>query len=206
MEANATSSKVFIDRMFKSADCKGSKWAIWSARSTRAKSQEGMEGVEEDLTVSPPLRNLTTRSYLPTYLPSMWSWYEAIAAAWTLRVEGDCLCSNSCCKKESTTLIEHIRGSSRWEEHHSTNKFHFKPWTSLVEGACAEAMVLSTSGGKSPRTSASGSGTRHGVSRGLDMGAKGCPVSEKEGPSSEGFAREELSRGAWVPVGLIGRN
>ncbi len=60
-------------------------------------------------------------------------------------------------------------------------------------------MVLSTSGGKSPSTSASRPGTRHGVSRGLDAGAKGCPVSEKEGPFSEELAREGLSRGAWVP-------
>ncbi len=37
MEANAISSKV----CFKSADCKGSKGAIWSAWSTRARSQEG---------------------------------------------------------------------------------------------------------------------------------------------------------------------
>ncbi len=60
-------------------------------------------------------------------------------------------------------------------------------------------MVLSSSGGKSPRTSVSRPGTRHWVSRGLDAVAKGCPVSEKEGSSSEGFAREGLSRGAWVP-------
>ncbi len=56
--------------------------------------------------------------------------------------------------------------------------------------------MLSTSGGKSPSTSASRPGTRHGVSRGLDAGAKGCPVSEKEGPFSEELAREGLSRGA----------
>ncbi len=65
--------------------------------------------------------------------------------------------------------------------------------------ARAEVMVLSTSEGKSPRTSASRPATRHGVSRGLDAGAKGCPVSEKEGPFSEEFAREGLSRGARVP-------
>ncbi len=59
--------------------------------------------------------------------------------------------------------------------------------------ARAEAMVLSTSGGKSPRTSVSCPGTRHEVSKGLDAGAKGCPVSEKEGSSSEGFTREGLS-------------
>ncbi len=60
-------------------------------------------------------------------------------------------------------------------------------------------MVLSTSGGKSPWTSTSRPGTRHGVFRGLDVGAKGCPDSEKEGPSSEGFTREGLLGGAWAP-------
>ncbi len=126
MEANATSNKVFIDRILKSADCKGSKGAIWSARSTRARSQEGMEGGRGGFNRLAPLRNLTTKSCLPIDLPSMWSWYADIAAAWTLRVEGDSLRSKPCCKKESTTLIEHLRGSSRREEHHLTNRFHFK--------------------------------------------------------------------------------
>ncbi len=45
-------------------------------------------------------------------------------------------------------------------------------------------MVSTTSWGRSPRTSASRPGTRHGVSRGLDMGAIRCPVSESVDPSS----------------------
>ncbi len=40
--------------------------------------------------------------------------------------------------------------------------------------------------------------TWHEASRGLDVGAKGCPVSEKADPSSEEWAKEGLSRGAWV--------
>ncbi len=59
-------------------------------------------------------------------------------------------------------------------------------------------MVSTTDWGRSPRTSASRPGTRHEASRGLDAGAKGCPVSEKTGPSSEEWAKEGLSRGAWV--------
>ncbi len=42
-------------------------------------------------------------------------------------------------------------------------------------------MVLTTSWGRSPRTSASYPWTRHEVSRGLDVGAKRCPVSELVG-------------------------
>ncbi len=72
-----------------------------------------------------PLRNLMTRSCFPTDLPSTASWCAAIAATYTLRVEGDSLRSNPSCRKESTTAIGHLRGSSRRGEHQSTNRFHF---------------------------------------------------------------------------------
>lgn len=44
IKAKATSSNVFIARIFSSTDCKGSNGTFWSALSTRAKSQEGIEG------------------------------------------------------------------------------------------------------------------------------------------------------------------
>ncbi len=59
-------------------------------------------------------------------------------------------------------------------------------------------MVLTTSWGRSPRTSASRPGTIRGDSTSLDAGARGCPLSEKGDPSSEEFAKEGLSRGASV--------
>ncbi len=68
----------------------------------------------------------------------------------------------------------------------------------LVDGAHAEAIVSATCWGRSPRTSASHPGTTHLVSTSLDVGARGCPISEKADPSSEESAREGLSRGAWV--------
>ncbi len=55
-------------------------------------------------------------------------------------------------------------------------------------------MVLTTSWGRSPRTSASRPGTRHEVSRGLDE-----VFCESVNPSSEESAKEGLSRGALAP-------
>uniref|UniRef100_A0A8C2F2N8 HIVEP zinc finger 2b n=1 Tax=Cyprinus carpio TaxID=7962 RepID=A0A8C2F2N8_CYPCA len=76
---------------------------------------------------------------------------------------------------------------------------HFKAYACLVRVALAELMVSTTSWGRSPRTFAFRPGNRHGVSRGLDAGAIGCPVSESVNPSSEESAKEGLSRGALVP-------
>ncbi len=59
-------------------------------------------------------------------------------------------------------------------------------------------MVLTTSWGRSPRTSTSRPGTIRGDSTSLDAGARGCPLSEKGDPSSEEFAKEGLSRRASV--------
>ncbi len=53
------------------------------------------------------------------------SWWAAIAATYTSKVEGDSLRSNLSCRKESTTPIVHLRGSSRREEHQLVNKLHF---------------------------------------------------------------------------------
>ncbi len=62
-----------------------------------------------------------------------------------------------------------------------------------MDSARAEAIVSATSWGRSARTSASHPGTIRGV---YDVGAIGCPVSEKADPFSEELAREGLSRGA----------
>ncbi len=59
-----------------------------------------------------------------------------------------------------------------------------------MNGARVEAIVRPTSWGKSLRTAASCPGTTHGISKSLDVGARGCPVSEKADPSSAESARE----------------
>ncbi len=47
-------------------------------------------------------------------------------ATYTFKVEGDSLRANLSYRKESTTLIGYLRGSSRWEEHQFVNRLHFR--------------------------------------------------------------------------------
>ncbi len=91
---------------------KGSNRPCCSSLSIRDRSQEGIGGGRGGFNILAPLRNLMTQSCFPTDFPFTGSWLAAIAATWTLRVEGDSLRSNPCCKKDSTTLIGHFRGSS----------------------------------------------------------------------------------------------
>ncbi len=123
--ANAERSTVFRDRNLSSTDCGGSKGAPLKADRTEGRSQEGTRWGRGGFSLLAPLRNLMTRSCFPRDLPSTASWCAAIAATYTLRVEGDSLRSNPSCRKESTTAIGHLRGSSRRGEHQSTNRFHF---------------------------------------------------------------------------------
>ncbi len=148
-EANALRSTVLNDRNLSSTDCRGSKGSPLKAARTNGRTRWG-RGL---INLLAPLRNLMTKSCFPTNLPSTASWCAAIAATYTLRVEGDRLRSSPSCRKESTTVIVHLRGSSRWERWDSTS---------------------------------------------LDMGARGCPLSEKGDPSSEEFAKEGMLRGALV--------
>ncbi len=87
--------------------------------------QEGIRGGLEGFNLLAPLRNLTMRSCFPRDRPSTASLWAAIAATYTFKVEGDSLRSNLSCRKESTTPIVHLRGSSRREEHQFANRLHF---------------------------------------------------------------------------------
>lgn len=71
--------------------------------------------------------------------------------------------------------------------------------------ALAEVMVATTCGGKVPKPSVTRPEPTHVGSTDRDVGARGCPVSEKEGPSSEELAREGLSRGVQVRGTRSGR-
>ncbi len=124
-EANAVRSTVFNNRNLSSTDCRGSKGSSFKAVRTEGRSQEGTRWGCGGFNLLAPLRNLMTKSCFPTDLPSTASWCAAIAATYTLRVEGDSLLSNPSYRKESTTAIGHLRGSSWREEHQSTNRFHF---------------------------------------------------------------------------------
>ncbi len=142
--------------------------------------------------------NLTMRSCFPRDRSSTASWWAAIAATYTFKVEGDSLRSNLSCRKESTTPIVHLRGSSRREEHQVANRLHFSAYVCLVEGALAWMMVSTTAGGRPLKSAASRPGATHGGSLDLEAGAIWCRAPEKGGPSSEECAREVLSRGKWV--------
>ncbi len=146
MEANATSNKVFIDRILKSANCKGSREQSGVLEAPEQGPKRVWRGVEEDLNRLAPLRNLTTKSCLPIDLPSMWSWYADIAAAWTLRVEGDSYAPSPAAKRKARHWSNIFGGPSRREEHHLTIGSTQGVSTSR-DSARAEAMVLSTSGG-----------------------------------------------------------
>ncbi len=103
----------------------GSKGPLWSPARTIERSQEGIRGGLGGFNLLAPLRNLKMRSCFPRDRPSTASWWAAIAATYTFKVEGDSLCSNLSCRKESTTPIVHLRGSSRREEHQFANRLHF---------------------------------------------------------------------------------
>ncbi len=87
--ANAERSTVFRDRNLSSTDCRGSKGAPLKADRTEGRSQEGTRWGRGGFSLLAPLRNLMTRLCFPRELPSTASWCAAIAATYTLRVEGD---------------------------------------------------------------------------------------------------------------------
>ncbi len=97
--------------------CRFTTWSrkgpLWSPARTIERSQEGTRGGLEGFILLAPFRDLTMRSCFPRDRPSTASWWAAIAATYTFKVEGDSLRSNLSCRKESTTPIVHLRESSR---------------------------------------------------------------------------------------------
>ncbi len=109
MEVNAVRSTVLRNRNFSSTESSGSKGPFWSPARTIERSQEGTRGGLEGFILLAPFRNLTMRSCFPRDRPSTASWWAAIAATYTFKVEGDSLRSNLSCRKESTSPIVHLR-------------------------------------------------------------------------------------------------
>ncbi len=122
MEVSAVRSAVLRDRNFSSTESSGSKGPLWSPARTIERSQEGTRGGLEGFILLAPFRNLTMRSCFPRDRPSTASWWAAIAATYTFKVDGDSLRSNLSCRKESPTPIVHLRGSSRREEQQVANR------------------------------------------------------------------------------------
>ncbi len=133
MEVSAVRSAVLRDRNFSSTESSGSKGPLWSPARMIERSQEGTRGGLEGFILLAPFRNLTMRSCFPRDRPSTASWWAAIAATYTFKVEGDSLRSNLSCRKESTTPIVHLRGSSRWEEKRNSYRFGMT-WGWVIDG------------------------------------------------------------------------
>ncbi len=125
MEVSAVRSTVLADRNFSSTESSGSKGPLCSPARTIERSQVGIRGDLEEFIPLAPFRNLTMRSCFPRDRMSTASWWGAIAATYTFKVEGDSLRFNLSCRKESTTPIVHLRGFSRREEHQFANRLHF---------------------------------------------------------------------------------
>ncbi len=88
MEVRAVRSAVLRDRNFSSTESSGSKGPLWSPARTIGRSQEGTRGGLEGFILLAPFRNLTMRSCFPRDRPSTASWWAAIAATYTFKVEG----------------------------------------------------------------------------------------------------------------------
>ncbi len=115
MEVSAVRSAVLRDRNFSLTESSGSKGPLWSPARTIERSQEGTRGGLEGFILLAPFRNLTMRSCFPRDRPSTASWWAAIAATYTFKVEGDSLRSNLSCRKESTCRAPEKGGPSSEE-------------------------------------------------------------------------------------------
>ncbi len=147
-EVSAVRSAVLADRNLSSTESSGSKGHLWSPARMIERSQEGTRGGLGGFNLLEPLRNLTMRLCFPRDQPSTASRCAVIAATYTFKVEGDSLHSNPSCRKESTTPIVHLRGSSLREEHQTANRLHSKARACLLERALAWLIVTSTIGGR----------------------------------------------------------
>ncbi len=104
---------VRVNRNLSSTESSSSKGLLWSPDRTIEISQEGTRGGLGCFNLLAPFRNLTMR--FPRDRLSNASWCAAIAATYTFKMEGDSLRSNLSFRKESTTPIVHLQGSSRRE-------------------------------------------------------------------------------------------
>ncbi len=177
MEVSASRSRVFIDRNFSSTVCKGSNGPCCSALSTRDRSQEGIEGGRGGFNPLAPLRNLMTRSCFPIDFPSTGSFKGG---------------------GRQTSLQPLLQKGQHDSDRTFPGVFAMRrapldeqvPFQGLSVSCRRYSRRSDGVNCRSPRTSASHPQTRHEVSRGLDAGATGCPISESEDPSSKESAKE----------------
>ncbi len=108
IKANAVRSTVFNNSNLSSTYCRGSKSSSFKAIRTEGRYQEGYRWGPVDLTSSPLWGNWWPSSASP----QTYRLLHRDVRQQHLRVEGDSLRSNQTCRKESTTLIGHLRWSA----------------------------------------------------------------------------------------------
>ncbi len=154
MEVSTVRSAVLRDRNFSSTESSGSKGPLWSPARTIERSQEGTRGDLEGFILLAPFRSPTMRSCFPRDWPSTASWWAAIAATYTFKVEGDSLLSNpqisqsasqrSSARRETSTgggrgCQSFHKGKARSQRNHAHTpttgawKRCDRPWYALLE-------------------------------------------------------------------------
>jgi len=115
IDASANRRAVFSERGLRLIDWSGSKGGPFKAPRTVERSNGGTEGGLEGLILLVPFRNLTTRSFLTNDWPATRTWCAAMAATYTLSVDGERPASNSFCRNERTTNILYaFYGEKSW--------------------------------------------------------------------------------------------
>ncbi len=174
MEVSAVRSAVLADRNSSSIESSGSKEPLWSPARMIERSQEGIRGDLGGFNLLAPPRNLMMSLCFSRDRPSTASWWTVIAGTFTFKVEGDSLRSNLSCRKESTTPIMHIRGSSRQEEHQFANRDSTSVHRlALLKEPLPEWWSLTACGGPL-KSATSHPGATHEGSTDLDAGAIWC--------------------------------
>ncbi len=198
MEANAVRRTVFNDRIFNSADCKGSKGGLRSAMSTRDRSQEGTEVGRGGFQPPRLSKEPDDQSCLPRRLTincivmcgQLWQTY-------TFRVEGDSLHSNPSSRKESTTLTRTTSGVFPGGRTPINEQVPLQSIEApFVEGALAEVMVSTMIGVGHLEPPHPVQGTRHELQRVWTRVPKGAPSLRKQILPQRNRPRRGCSRGA----------
>ncbi|XDV37209.1 hypothetical protein PO909_006849, partial [Leuciscus waleckii] len=175
-------------RFFASADSSGSKGASANPSSTIARSQVGILERAAGLILRAPRRKRTTRWCFPKGPSPIGEWKAAMAATYTLSVDGVRPAEKRSWRNSSTEATGQLTGSTSRSLHQVENTFHFRLYSLLVEGALELSKVSTTSADRPASRYRAPSGARPKGSTALAGGEILCPLPETADPSSEGPA------------------
>ncbi len=184
-------------RFFAVANSRGSKGASDSPSRTTARSQVGTLEWVAGLILHAPRRKHTTSWCLPRGPTSKGAWNAAMAATYTLNVDGVRPAEKRSWRNSSTESTGQLTGSNPRSLHHVENTFHFRPYNLPMEGALELSTVSITPADKPASRYWAPSGARPTVPTALAKGEISCPLPETAGPSSEGSATAGLPGVTW---------